>query len=166
MLLRTFEERDVAPACRITNHFIQNTAVHFGSTPLTESEFERMWQESRATYPWLAADVQTNDGQTNFAGYAKAGLWRAREAYALTAEVSIYLDPSITGRGIGKALYTELLARLKGAGFHTAVGGATLPNEASARLHESMGFSYVGTFRQVGRKFGQWHDVGWWQILL
>jgi L-amino acid N-acyltransferase YncA len=161
MLIRTFEARDVAPAARLTNHFIVNTVVHFGAKPQSDDEFAAMWNASKDQFPWLVAEV---DG--DFAGYAKAGTWRAREAYAKTAEVTVYVDPAFHGRGVGKALYAELLARLKAAGFHAAVGGVTLPNEASARLHEAMGFEFVGTFKEVGRKFGQWHDTGWWQKIL
>lgn len=166
MRIRTFEARDVGPACRITNHFIEHTAVHFGASPISEAEFAAAWHAGLDTHPWLAAEIDADDGQTSFVGYAKAGPWRARDAYARTAEVSIYLDPAHVGRGGGTALYAELLARLRSAGFHVAVAGATLPNDASARLHERFGFEYVGTFRQVGRKFDRWHDVGWWQLVL
>jgi phosphinothricin acetyltransferase len=159
--VRTFEARDVGPACALTNHFIENTAVHFGLHPQTNEEIEVMWRAAAGKFPWLAAEC---DGR--FAGYAKAGTWRAREAYALTAEVTVYVEPSFHRRGVGRALYAELLGRLRRAGFHTAVGGVTLPNEGSVRLHESMGFKYVGTFREVGRKFDQWHNTGWWQVML
>lgn len=161
MLIRDFEPGDVAAACALTNRFIEHTAVHFGVHPHSAQEFETMWLSGRATHPWLAAVAD----QT-FAGYAKAGTWRTREAYALTAEVTVYIEPAFQRRGVGRALYGALLRRLREAGFHTAVGGVTLPNEGSVRLHESMGFRHVGTFRQVGRKFDAWHDTGWWQIML
>ncbi|MBX3386552.1 MAG: N-acetyltransferase [Phycisphaeraceae bacterium] len=167
MRVRTFSESDIGPACRITNHYIEQTSVHFGAVPMTEDEFARMWIESRSAYPWLAAEVAgLHGGEASVVGYAKAGVWRARAAYARTSEVSIYLDPGARGQGIGRALYVELLDRLRSAGFHTAVAGATLPNEASARLHHAMGFEFVGVFREVGRKFDRWHDVGWWQKIL
>jgi phosphinothricin acetyltransferase len=161
LTVRTFEVRDVAMACALTNHFIMTTAVHFGYSPQSEAEVEAMWREGSAKYPWLAAEMHGR-----FAGFAKAGVWRARDAYAKTAEVTVYVEPFAQGRGVGRALYGELLARLKEAGFHTAVGGVTLPNAGSVKLHEAMGFSYVGAFREVGRKFDQWHDVGFWQRML
>lgn len=161
MLTRPFEPRDVAPACRLTNHFIEHTAVHFGLTPQTEQEFDAMWASGRERFPWVAAEIGGA-----FAGYAKAGSWRAREAYAPTAEVTVYVDPAFHRRGVGRALYADLIARLRTAGFHSAVGGITLPNPASVALHESMGFRAVGVFREVGRKFDRWHDTGWWQLML
>jgi L-amino acid N-acyltransferase YncA len=159
--VRAFEARDVAPACALTNHFIEHTAVHFGYTTQSEDEFASMWRSGAATHPWLTAELEGR-----FAGFAKAGVWRARDAYAKTAEVTVYVEPFAQGHGVGRALYGELLARLTAAGFHTAVGGVTLPNEGSVRLHEAMGFTYVGTFREVGRKFDRWHDTGWWQRML
>ena len=161
MLIRMFEARDVGPACRLTNHFIEHTAVHFGLSPHSDAEFAAMCEEGRIKYPWLAAEVEGR-----FAGFAKAGMWRAREAYALTAEVTVYVESAFHRRGVGRALYADLLARLREAGYRTAVGGITLPNDASERLHESMGFRHVGTFREVGHKFDRWHDTSWWQRML
>jgi phosphinothricin acetyltransferase len=161
MIVRDFQDRDVAPACALTNHYIQHTAVHFGMYPYSPDEFRAMWQEGVTKYPWLAAEI---DGR--FAGYAKGSRWREREAYQFTAEVGLYIERDLQGKGIGKALYLELFIRLKAAGYHTAVAGVTLPNDASVRLHESMGFAKVGVFREVGRKMGAWHDTGWWQLPL
>ena len=161
MIVRSFETQDITPACRLTNHFIERTAVHFGFVPHTEAEFAAMWEGGREKYPWLSAEV---DGV--FAGFAKAGVWRTREAYLPTAEVTVYVDPEMHRRGVGRALYVELLARLRVGGFHSAIGGITLPNLSSVALHEAMGFRYVGTFRESGRKFDRWHDTGWWQAML
>jgi len=161
MIVRTFEARDVAPACRLTNHFIEHTAVHFGFVPHTEAEFAAMWEDGREKYPWLVAET---DGA--FAGFAKAGLWRTREAYLPTAEVTVYVDLEMHRRGVGRALYTGLLSRLRAGNFHSAIGGITLPNPGSVSLHEAMGFKHIGTFRESGRKFDRWHDTGWWQIML
>lgn len=161
ILVRTFEDRDVAPACALANHYIEHTAIHFGYRPDTESQFRAMWLEGREKYPWLAAEISGA-----FAGYAKCGSWRTRDAYALTAETGIYVARDLQGRGIGRALYVELIARARAAGFHLLTAGVTLPNEGSVKLHEAVGFRYVGTFQEAGRKFDQWHDVGFWQLPL
>lgn len=161
MIIRDFAERDVESACSLTNYYILNTVIHFGTQPAQPSEFRQMWLDGAAKYPWVAAEV---DGR--FAGYAKASRWRERDAYKLTAEVGLYVESSFHRRGIGSELYREVLNRLRAASFHTAIGGITLPNAASERLHESLGFTRVATFRQVGRKFDAWHDVGFWQLML
>jgi phosphinothricin acetyltransferase len=98
-------------------------------------------------------------------GYARGREWRSRDAYRWTTEVGIYLDPSHHGAGAGRALYTELLALLAGAGFHSAIGGITLPNPASIALHTALGFAHVGTVRDAGWKHGAWHDVAFYQRL-
>lgn len=159
--VRTFEERDVAPACALTNHYIEHTVIHFGFTPDSEQQWRKVWTDGREKHPWLAAEVEGK-----FAGFAKCGTWRTREAYSLTAETGIYVVPEFQGKGVGSALYVELIARARNAGFHLLTAGITMPNEGSARLHESVGFTYVGTFSECGRKFGQWLDVGWWQMKL
>jgi phosphinothricin acetyltransferase len=79
--------------------------------------------------------------------------------------VAVYVDPAHARKGIGHALYGELLARL-GETYHAAFAGIALPNDASVGLHEGLGFTPVGVYREVGWKMGGWRDVGWWQRLL
>jgi phosphinothricin acetyltransferase len=99
-------------------------------------------------------------------GYAYASRHRERAAYQWSADVSCYVRPEARGRGIGKALYTELLRRLEAQGFRNAYAGIALPNDASVRLHESVGFRPIGVYRGVGFKQGAWRDVGWWGVPL
>lgn len=99
-------------------------------------------------------------------GYAYASRHRAREAYRLTVETSVYVAPEAQGQGVGRALYEALLAELRDRGFAVALAGITLPNPASVGLHEALGFAPVGVFRSVGLKAGRWWDVGWWQLSL
>lgn len=157
--VRDFVQQDVAPATALTNWYIEHTAVHFAYEPHRDADFEAAWREGSRTHPWLVAEL---DG--TFAGYAKAGVWRDRKAYERTCETGIYVSRGMEGKGVGIALYRELLPRLQAAGFHTVIGGMTLPNPASAALHERAGFRKVAHFEQVGRKFDQWHDVGFWQL--
>ena len=70
------------------------------------------------------------------------------------------------GRGLGEPLYRTLLDVLRAQGFHAAIGGIALPNPASVRLHERLGFVACGTVQRAGRKFDAWHDVGFWQLFL
>lgn len=157
--VRDFAQQDAAPANALTNWYIEHTAVHFAYEPHSDATFEAGWRQGSTTHPWLAAEVEGV-----FAGYAKAGVWRDRKAYERTCETGIYVQRGMEGKGVGLALYNELLPRLKAAGFHTVIGGMTLPNAASAALHERAGFRKVAHFEQVGRKFDQWHDVGFWQL--
>ena len=99
-------------------------------------------------------------------GYATASPFRPKAAYAPTVETTVYLAPGHAGRGTGRALYGTLLDACAAAGFHRAVAGITLPNPASAALHERLGFALVGVFSEVGHKHGAWHDVAWYQLAL
>jgi len=99
-------------------------------------------------------------------GYAYAGPWRTRAAYRFAVETTVYLAPDRARQGLGRALYTRLLADLRDMGFHCAMGGIALPNEASVALHEAMGFVKVAHFREVGRKLDRWIDVAYWQRAL
>ena len=114
-----------------------------------------------AGHAWLVAEI---GGEV--AGYVYGSPHRDRAAYASSCDVAVYVDPAHARKGIGRALYAELLPLLAGKGFHAAFAGIALPNEASIGLHEAMGFTPVGIYREVGWKFGGWRDVGWWQRLL
>ena len=102
-------------------------------------------------------------GREGIAGYAYAGEHRERLAYQWSVDVSCYVHPRARGRGIGKALYHALLRVLRAQGFCNAFAGIALPNEASVALHESVGFTPLGRYRNVGFKLGAWRDSGWWQ---
>jgi L-amino acid N-acyltransferase YncA len=109
-------------------------------------------------YPWLVCE----DGG-DILGYAYAGRHRERAAYLWSVDTSIYIRQGRERRGIGRALYTSLLTMLRLQGYVNAYAGATLPNPASVGLHEAMGFQLVGVYRQVGFKYGTWHDVAWFE---
>lgn len=99
-------------------------------------------------------------------GYAGTHHFRDKAAYDTTVEATVYLAPEATGRGIGPALYAALFDSLRGEDLRVAVAGITLPNEASVALHERFGFSRAGVMHEVGRKFGQYWDVGWYERTL
>ena len=99
-------------------------------------------------------------------GYAKAGPYRARAAYAWTAEAGLYLAPDRLGGGVGTALYRALIDALRARGFRSVIGGVALPNPRSEALHARLGFAPVGVVRRAGWKHGAWRDVGFWQLAL
>jgi phosphinothricin acetyltransferase len=115
-------------------------------------------EETILTHPWLVAEVDNT-----VLGYVYAHAFAARAAYAWSVETSVYLHPDAQGRGIGRALYDTLIPMLVDQGFHRAYAGIRVPNPASVALHERVGFRQVALYDQVGWKFGEWHDVGWWQ---
>ena len=92
-------------------------------------------------------------------GYSYAGPYRTRPAYRSTVENSVYVDEAAQGQGVGRALLSALIEAAAERGFRqmVAVIGDSA-NRASIRLHESCGFTHVGTLRSVGWKHGRWLD--------
>jgi L-amino acid N-acyltransferase YncA len=107
-------------------------------------------------YPWL---VREDD--SGIIGYAYATRHRERAAYQWCVEVSAYVRDGQHRRGVGRVLYLQLFDLLTAQGFHIAYAGITLPNDASVAFHLALGFEPVGTYRDIGYKFGKWHDVQW-----
>ena len=161
-LIRNVRVSDVRAIIEIYNPFITDTTVSFEEEPVSAQEMQRrIRQVQEQGLPWLCVEM---DGR--MVGYAYAVRWKERSAYRFTVETTIYLDPSYTGRGIGRALYSTLLEQVRALGMHQAIAVITLPNPASVALHEKLGFKQVAHFSEVGFKFNQWLDVGYWQLAL
>lgn len=161
MDVRPVEPGDCQIICDIYNYYIENTVISFEEQPLTVDEMAQRVLACTVSYPWL---VCVDSGRV--VGYAYANRWQVRSAYRQSVETTVYLEPGQQGRGHGKALYSALLPRLAQQGLHAAIAGIALPNEASVRLHERMGFDQVAHFAEVGWKQGKWVDVGYWQKML
>jgi phosphinothricin acetyltransferase len=161
-LLRHADPSRDAQACvAIYAPFVRGSAVSFEEEPPDALEMVARIESGQRTHPWLVAE---RDG--GVAGFAYAGPHRTRRAYRWAADVSVYVDPAHHRRGLGRALYSALLDLLRRQRLHAACAGITLPNDASIRLHESLGFVPVGIYPQIGFKAGAWRDVGWWQLRL
>lgn len=160
-MLRAVTPRDAEAICAIYNHYVLHTWVTFEEEPVPAGNMATRIRDLTATMPWLVAEVR---GQ--IVGYAYGNKWKERAAYRHSSEVTVYLDREFTGCGIGLMLYMRLIADLRARGFRSIIGGIALPNDASQRLHEKAGFKKVAHFESVGWKFGQWIDVGYWQLTL
>jgi phosphinothricin acetyltransferase len=161
MVVRPATARDAAAIAAIYNPHVSGTIVTFEEEPVTDAEMARRIAEIVPRLPWLVGEV---DGAV--AGYAYASPWKTRSAYRYSVETSIYMAADRAGRGLGRRLYTALLDDLRTRGFQVAIGGISLPNDASVALHERLGFVPVAVFPGVGWKLGRWVDVGYWQFAL
>lgn len=159
--IRLAREADAAAIATLYRPLVETTAISFETDPPSPDEIAERVRETLLYYPWLVCD---NGGR--LAGYAYAGRHRVRGAYRWSVDTSVYVDASQRRHGVGRALYSSLLAILGAQGYFNAYAGIALPNAASVRLHESLGFEPVGVYRRVGYKLGAWHDVGWWQLAL
>ena len=162
MNIRPCNQNDTPAICDIYNHYIKHTVITFEETLVSEAVMAKRIQSISKNFPWLV--IENNNHQV--VGYAYANTWSERSAYKHTAEITVYLHHQASGNGYGSKLYSALLDQLKQADFHTVMAGIALPNEASIKLHEAFGFSKVAHFKEVGRKFDRWLDVGSWQLHL
>ena len=138
--------------------YIRGTAITFEYDVPAVEEFRERIRSVLSRYPYLVCTV---DGEA--AGYAYAGLMRERTAYGWDVELSVYVDARHYGRRIGRSLYGALIELLELQNVCNFYGVVTLPNDASERLHTSLGFRRLGVFRNTGYKLGRWYDVAWYE---
>lgn len=162
VVIRPIGSGDCERLAEIYNHYILNTIVTFEEETVTGHDMvERVEEITSASLPWLVAE-----DSTGVVGYAYSSKWKGRCAYRFAVESTVYLDPPATGRGLGTRLYDALFAILRQQSIHVVIGGIALPNSASVALHEKFGLRKVAHFKEVGFKFNQWIDVGYWQVCL
>jgi L-amino acid N-acyltransferase YncA len=157
--IRSATIADAASIAAIYNWYIAHTAITFEVDAVSADEMARRIAAVLAAHEWLVLD---RAGE--LLGYAYAGRFHARAAYAHATESTIYLRHGLEGKGLGAPLYQELVLRTFARGYRHVVGAIALPNEPSVRLHERLGFVKVGQLARIGRKFERWIDVGHWQL--
>jgi phosphinothricin acetyltransferase len=155
MHIRDATPGDASAVAAIYAHHVLNGTASFDDRP-PDTDF---WHDKIALvvengWPFLVAE----EGGEAF-GYAYATQFRDRPAYAHTCENSIYIHPDRVGRGIGRLLLGELIARAKTAGFRQMIGVIGGAEPASVALHHALGFSEAGRMKSVGFKFGRWLDT-------
>jgi len=161
-VIRPAAAEDLGGIERIHTHYVLQTPATFDLEPLGAEGWGAKWEAAGAAgHPWF---VLEDEGAVR--GFALTGTFNSKAAYRSTVETTIYLDPASMGRGAGRPLYEALLAEAGRRDFHRATAGNALPNGASVRLHEAVGFTRVGVFTEVGHKLGEWRDVGWWERAL
>ncbi len=161
ILIRSAMIADGAAIQAIYAPIVERSTISFEDIPPSEGEIAARIAQGLETYSYLVAE---RAGRV--VGFAYASQHRTRSAYRFSVDVSVYVSEAAHRSGIGRALYGRLLPTLADLGFHAAFAGIALPNPASIALHQALGFEPVGVYREVGFKFGRWHDVSWWQRFL
>ncbi|MFB4423763.1 N-acetyltransferase family protein [Streptomyces sp. QL37] len=159
-------EADLEALTDIYNHYVRETALTFDTAAFTPEErlpWLRSHPEDGPHRLLVALDPSTRDNAPHVLGYATSSPFRPKAAYSTSVEVSVYCSPDATGRGIGTLLYKALFEALADEDVHRAYAGIAQPNEASTRLHDAFGFRHIGTYTEVGRKFGRYWDVAWYE---
>jgi len=163
LLIRPPRPSDAAPLTDLYNHYVRETPITFDVEPWSVEQREAWMRDFAATgrHRLLVAEEAEQ-----VVGYACTRRFREKAAYETTVEVSVYVAAQATGRGLGNALYAELFEAIRGEDVHRAIAGITLPNHASVKLHERFGFRSAGVMTGVGRKFGRFWDVAWYERAL
>ena len=151
---------DLGQITEIYNSAIQKTTATFDTEPKTLEEQEKWFEEHDAKHPVLIA------GQDNIiVGWASLSKWSDRCAYSDTAEISLYVKEDYQGKGTGKQLMKAIIQEGKTAGLHTVIARIAGSNKISADMCKSFGFQYIGTMKEVGKKFDKLLDVHLMQLI-
>jgi phosphinothricin acetyltransferase len=161
--IRYAESADAVALTDLYNHYILNTPITFEVEPWTFEQRREWINGFKQTGPYRLF-VAELDGAV--VGFACSHRYHERAAYSTTVETSVYCHPGATGHGIGTLLYARLFDAIAGEDLHVAIAGATLPNDASVAIHQRFGFRQIGVTHAVGRKFGEYWDVAWFEKLL
>lgn len=157
--VRNASIEDVPALTEIYNYYVIHTPITFDIEPYLPGQRISWFHDHNdgKRYRMLVAC----DPERGVLGCACTGRFRTKPAYDTTVEASIYCHPEAVGRGMGTLLYQSLFDAIGDQDIHRIVAGITQPNPASSALHRKFGFQSMGTFSQVGRKFGKYWDVMW-----
>lgn len=161
MKIRQARPADATAIVAIYNPFVLDTTITYELDAVASTEMAERIRTKLVAHDWLVLEEAGT-----LIGYAYYSSFRERAAYRHVVESSIYLAPAAHGRGLGRMLYEALLARAAAQGYREMIGVIALPNPGSIRLHESLGFTPVGTLTRSGYKFGEYIDTGLWQKTL
>ena len=151
---------DLPALTDLYNHYVRDSAVTFDVDEFSV-EARRAWFDHYApTGPHRLLVAVEHD---EVVGYATCSPLRPKPAYATSVETTVYLRAGAAGRGLGTLVYRRLFGALAGEDLHRAFAGVALPNDASEALHRRLGFTEIGTYGEVGRKFGRYWDVRWFE---
>ncbi|KAI0776007.1 GCN5-related N-acetyltransferase [Trametes elegans] len=169
--IRDATEADLPAIVDIYNDQILHGTATFHTEPQTVAE-RTQWLADvrRENYPCIVAEVEGDSpgGTPRTVGWCNLWHYNPRQAYARSAELSLYVHKDCRGQGVGEKLLQALLAetRKQGGRFHTIIAGVTTENERTVHFWQKQGFALQGTLREVGRKFGRWLDVSYFQLFV
>ncbi len=159
--VRPVQISDADFCLRLYSKYVVDSAVSFELEAPSLEEFSNRIETISKRFPYLIAEESGSA-----VGYAYASAYRDRAAYQWNVEVSIYVEERSKKSGVATKLYTELFSELERIHICKAFAVIALPNEASVGFHQKMGFEKFATYRNVGFKLNQWHDVLWMEKII
>jgi L-amino acid N-acyltransferase YncA len=162
LTVRDARETDVQGILDIYNDAILNTTAVYSEQPHT-LDMRKAWYKERIdnNFPVFIAGL---DKQV--VGFSSFGHFRVWPCYRYTFEISVYVEASHRGKGIGKLLIAPLIARAREMNIHAVIAGINADNEVSLKLHQRLGFIEVAHFKEIGYKFGRWLDLKFLELML
>ncbi|MEQ1850534.1 MAG: N-acetyltransferase family protein [Chthoniobacteraceae bacterium] len=159
--IRNATVADAAAINDILSYYVIHTTTTFNTEPLSLEDREKTLTGRAEIHPATVTEI---GGRV--VGFGAMGAFRPRAAYARTVELTVNVHRDFHRRGIGRAILADLIARARALGLHALVGGCCAENTPSIALLEAAGFTQVGRFPEVGRKFDRWLDVVFLQLTL
>jgi phosphinothricin acetyltransferase len=145
----------------IFNHYVENSFAAYPESQVPY-EFFDLFLDTAKSYPFLVA----RDDEENVLGFALLRPHESMPAFSRTAEITCFIAPQFTRRGIGKAMQERLLAEARERGINNILAGISSLNSASLAFHRKRGFQECGCFQRIGLKWGQDFDVVWMQKMI
>lgn len=152
---------DLSAMLEIYNEAIRNLTATFDLEEQSMEQRMKWFEEHSGKFPFIVAELEGK-----VIGYSCLSKFRDKEAYSKSTELSVYISSECRGQGAGSRLMQEIVRLARKDGYHTIISGITGGNEASVKLHKKFGFEFIGCFKEVGYKFGEWQDVHFYQLML
>jgi L-amino acid N-acyltransferase YncA len=153
-VIRPATEQDLPSIREIYNHYVLNSSVTFDEKAQTLAALRKKFATAaKLGMPYLVAETPRG----NLLGVAWVYPWQGNTANRRSVELSIYLGPAATGKGLGKVLLEQLLTEAKAAGIKDVIVViADKGAEASIQMHKKFGFKETGRMGKVGFKYERW----------
>ena len=164
MLIRTATLHDLVAITAIYNDFVLHSTAIWNEQLYSVADRQAWFSQKQAQQEPIIVAIDAS--KHTLIGYASYGAWRHFDGFRHTVEHSLYVDKTAQGRGVGSALLRELIKLAQQQNKHAMVACIESGNQASISLHDKFAFRHIGTFPQVGQKFGQWLDLCCMQRML
>jgi phosphinothricin acetyltransferase len=155
--IRPATPEDLPHTLALYRHWVRNSVVTFDEQPpILRTYRSRFAHYQKHGFPFLVAESPHGE----ILGFASVQPFRQKSAFRKTVESSVYLGPASMGRGLGRALMTELITACRDAGITEMIAViADQGAESSVALHRSLGFVETGRMEKVGYKFERWVGI-------
>lgn len=161
-MIRHCEEKDLSEILDIYNDTIINSTAVYSYKPHTLEERKEWYRKKvESGFP-----VIVYEEENKVIGFATFGPFRTWPAYKYSIEHSVYVHKNCRKKGIGTRLLKEIIEMANMQNYATLIAGIDAANEKSIKIHEKLGFTYSGTIKKAGYKFGKWLDLSFYQLEL